>query len=87
MMGPEAFKMIVSKPDKGPLRRILREAVRIRTGLEGEEIKIKIDQSEEEVTRSISREIKMRVHLLNSKREFHLPVMAASRVANITNNM
>ena len=27
MMGPEAFKMIVSKPDKGPLRRILREAV------------------------------------------------------------
>merc|ERR1712082_65573 len=39
--GPQGFQMEVVSRDKGPLRRVLREAIRIRDVLDGEEVVVK----------------------------------------------
>ena len=78
---PSLFKMDVVSKDRDPLRRILREAIRIRDVHEGEDLEVRT------VENGIEKEIKARLMLLNSKREFHLPNLGAARVANIADNL
>ena len=82
---PDDFIMEVIKSDRCPLRRVLREAVRIRDGMEEEDIKL--NDQEEDIEGAISREIEARIELLNSKREFYLPVIGASRLAGVADRM
>ena len=70
--------MEVGCKDKDPMRRILREAIRIKDAMEGEEYKTRV------VEEGIEKEIKAKLRLLNSKREFHLPTLGAPKVRNIT---
>ena len=79
---PRMFKMEIIAKDRDPLRRILREAIRIRDVIEGEEIEIKkVNQD------NLEEEIRVKLSLLNSKREFHLPTLGAYRANNITDQM
>ena len=80
-LGPESFRMDVVSKDEDSLRRILREAVRIKDVLEGEEVEVKTMEE------GVEREIKAKLAILNSKREFHLPTLGASRVRGVVDNL
>ena len=86
MGGKHDFKMVVTSLDKDPLRRISREAIRIRDSLEGEEIIIEFPK--DDLTKAkkdkIKTDPKATVSLLNSKREFFLPRLGGG-VTNIGN--
>ena len=73
------FRMEVVSTDKGPLRRIIREAILIKDALEGEKAVV------DSVKQEIDIEIKKKIKLLNSKREFHLPTLGSSQPNNIAN--
>ena len=81
-IGPDRFEMKVVSKDRDPLRRILREALRIRDVMEGEQIKIMRTTHE-----NIEEEIKVKLQLLNSKREFHLPILGSMKTASIAESM
>ena len=66
------FRMEVVGRDKCPLRRVLREAVRIKDALEFGEVKVATPEEE------IEEEIRRKINLLNSKREFYLPVIGSN---------
>ena len=66
------FRMEVVGRDKCPLRRVLREAVRIKDALEFGEVKVATPGEE------IEEEIRRKINLLNSKREFYLPVIGSN---------
>ena len=63
------FEMNITAVDKDPLRRIVREAVKIRETINGEEVKITVkkEDQEDEVSRKIT--------LINGKREYFLPTI------------
>lgn len=68
----QLFQVEITGRDTDALRRILREAVKIRSVLDGEmlELKEEVEEGTEE-----GRVIKARLHLLNSKREWFLPTV------------
>ena len=72
--GTNNFEMEVVGIDKDPLRRIIREAIRIKDDSTEEQKRITIRVNE------IEKEITCRLRLLNSKREFHLPKMGSSQL-------
>ena len=57
------FGVKVEPRDKDPMRRVLREAIRIKRALGGEKMEIVGEGGEKK---------KVAIHLLNSKREFYL---------------
>ena len=79
--GHEMFQMEVVSSDTDPLRRILREAIRIKDVIEGEEMVIKEKDPED----MLDQEIRAKLRILNSKREFHLPTLGAAQVNNVSN--
>ena len=66
------FRMEVTAKDKGPLRRIIREAVLIKNAIEGEKVTVKVTKED------LEHEIQKKIELLNSKREFHLPTLSTN---------
>ena len=65
--GAADFKMELYKVDRDPLRRVLREAIRIKKA-EGEIVEVPDPQHEEVMH-------KVRVTLLNDKREWFCPTI------------
>ena len=67
------YGMEVEPRDKDPMRRILREAIRIKKALGGEKMVINgFEGKKKEVN----------IKLLNSKREFYLPSIVEISVAD-----
>ena len=74
----EDFEMKVLKTYKDPLRRVIREAVKIKDVKECEEETVSVTVGDVET------EIRYKVKLLNSKLiEFHLPTSVAHDVQGI----
>ena len=71
----ESFKPDVICSDPDPLRRTLREAIRIKKTIDGEEIEINVDDEaigdeEHRDDNSRKKTVKVKTQLLNSKREY-----------------
>ena len=82
------FKPEVTGHDHDPLRRITREAVRIRKTMDGEERPVKIEDNlfSEEETKKIKNKPLAKMTVMNSKREFFLPRMGGG-VSNIADRL
>ena len=79
-----AFRREVVKRDRDPLRRILREALRIKKTIDGETMCLQNEDGEQEDDGpTIKKEIQVKLKLLNSKREFFLPDMPTGEVMNV----
>ena len=76
-------QMELENVDNKPLNRILREAIRIRDTLEGETTNIKWKNpitGKEELN-------KANVKLINTKREFNMPVLSKGKMTKLTEEM
>lgn len=73
----EIFKVEISGRDKDPLRRILREAIKIRSVLDGEVLEIT------ENTENGELKVNAKLELLNSKREWFLPTVISLGVTEL----
>ena len=75
------YRMELTGIDRGPLRRVLREAIAIKDNLEGLRTKISVLKND------IEKEIAVKIQLMNSKREFHLPVLGSAQVSSISSQL
>ena len=71
----EMFKMDVTNTDtEDPMRRIIREAVKIKSVIDGEKKNINVDEN---------KTVEKDIILTNTKREFFLPTLNSGKMTNI----
>ena len=75
----EDVRMIIEATDRCPLRRVLREAIKIK------DVKEKEEEIQKVVVNNIEKEIRYKLKLLNTKtNEFYLPTSVATDVIGIS---
>ena len=77
----EDYEMVIISKDKDVMRRLLREAIRIKRAVDGKEevmrVKLRVQGQEEET------EIKVPILLLNSHTEWYMPRLVQVSITDL----
>ena len=79
----EKVQMELHAVDNKPLNRIVREGITIKNTIDGEVRKIKI----QDPRTGVKKMIKVKLKLMNSKTEFHMPKIKSGKLVQVKDQM
>ena len=77
------YRMAIEAVDNKPLNRIVRKGIRIKNTIDGEIRKIQI----QDPRTGVKKMIKVKLKLMNSKTEFHMPKIKSGKLVQIKDQM